>query len=248
MRQAALDNQIKTIPETGSLDLSSLLVAPPLKLIRLFVKSIDKIDQLCYSHSMNRGGFTRFVPVILFIAVVVLIIAAFVSIGRNIFGESTSSVDPGRTSLVNTGNDRSVRMTVRGRIISEEDHRSYRITISSRERTLVTYRGYLERPIERRELDNNSRAYEEFVHALDRYKFMHGSEGEGEITDLRGRCPTGSLYEFEVLNAGGVVKRLWTTTCRGEDGTSTATLKDIRNLFREQIPDSNATIRELKIK
>lgn len=197
---------------------------------------------------MNRGGFSRFIPVILFIAVVVLIIAAFISIGRSIFGGSDPVTDPGRTSLLNTGNDRSVRMTVRGPIVAEEEHRSYRITVSSSERIFATYRGYLERPIDTQELDNNSRAYEEFVYALDRYGMMNGNEGEGDAIDLRGRCARGSLYEFEVINAGGVVKRLWTTTCRGEDGNLDGEFKLIRNLFREQIPDSNSAIRALKIK
>ena len=118
---------------------------------------------------MNRDGFTRFIPVILFVAVVVLIVAAFISISRGIFGESEPVDDPGRTSLTNTGSDRSVRMTVRGPIIAEEEHRSYQISISPDKREFTSYQGYLDRPIDRQQLDNNSQAYEEFVYALDRY-------------------------------------------------------------------------------
>lgn len=197
---------------------------------------------------MNRGGFTRFIPVILFIAVVVLIIAAFVSIGRSIFGGSDPISDPGRTALTNTSNDRSVRMTARGAIVGEEDHRSYQITVSPRERVFVSYQGYLERPIDTVGLDNNSRAYEEFVYALDRMGMMNGKEGEGEATDLRGRCATGTLYEFEVINSGGVVKRLWASTCRGEDGPLTSNRNKTRDLFKDQIPEIRSLTRGLKIR
>lgn len=197
---------------------------------------------------MNRGGFARFIPVILFVAVVVLIIAAFISIGRNIFGDSEPVSDPGRTSLTSTGSDRSVRMTARGPIVAEEEHRSYQITVGPRERKFVSYRGYLERPLETVELDNNSRAYEEFVYALDRLGYMNGSEGEGEATDLRGRCASGTLYEFEVINAGGVVKRLWDSTCRKEEGTMEANRKEVTDAFRSQIPNIRDLTRGLKIR
>ena len=197
---------------------------------------------------MNRGGFSKFIPIILFVAVVVLIIAAFISIGRNIFGNDDPVSDPGRTSLTSTGSDRSVRMTARGAIVGEEDHRSYQISVSPRERKFVSYRGYLERPIETVELDNNTRAYEEFVYALDRMGYMNGQEGEGEATDLRGRCSSGTLYEFEVLNAGGVVKRLWTSTCRGDEPTFDASRKDVAEVFRAQIPDIRDLTRGLKIR
>lgn len=197
---------------------------------------------------MNRDGFTRFIPVILFVAVVVLIVAAFISISRGLFGESEPVDDPGRTSLTNTGSDRSVRMTVRGPIIAEEEHRSYQISISPDKREFTSYQGYLDRPIDRQQLDNNSQAYEEFVYALDRYGLMVGSEGENEDNDLRGRCPTGTLYEFETVNAGNVVKRLWSSSCRGDDATLQADRGDVTELFRDQIPEIRKLTRGLSLR
>lgn len=197
---------------------------------------------------MNRGGFSRFIPLILFVGVIVVVIAALISIGGRLFGSETSTNDPGETALVSMDVENSVRMTARGAIVSQEEHRSYQIEISPEQRSLVAYEGYLERPLEAVELGNNSRAYEEFVYALSRSELMRGNEGSEDEKDLRGRCPKGSVYVYETINASGVVKRLWTSTCRGESGTLKANHSSVRDLFLAQIPEGQDTIRPLRIR
>jgi hypothetical protein len=132
-----------------------------------------------------------------------------------------------------------VRMTVRGPIVADENFRSYRVTVDNNSRDLVTYSGYLDDTIGSKHLGNNTRAYEQFVHALDKANLTKGTPFEGEKDDTRGICATGEVYEFEIVEAGSVVKRLWTSTCKGSSGSLRASVKQVSDLFLEQIPDSD---------
>lgn len=199
---------------------------------------------------MNRGGLPKAIPVILIVVVIVVAIAAIASIGRNIFGGGPDEdiSDPGQTALVNTTSTYSVRMTVRGPIVADEDFRSYQISVSPNERRLTTYQGYLETELANMEYPNNIKAYEEFVYALDRANMMVGDVPEGEENDVRGICARDKLYEFEVLRGRTVVKKLWTSDCKGSRGSLTADVDQFDNLFRLQIPDSRTVIREANIR
>lgn len=199
---------------------------------------------------MYKGNSSRILPILLVLIVVAIAIAGLVSVGRMIFGgdqPSEGQVDVGRDSLLNTSVDRSVRMTVRGPIVAEEEFRSYQITVSPSSRRLVTYSGYLESPTETKQYSNNVEAYEQFVHALDKANMMNGDAFEGEKDDTRGICATGSVYEFEVLRADSSVKRLWTSTCRGSTGSFKASIEQVEGLFLEQIPDAQQVLKDLDI-
>lgn len=199
---------------------------------------------------MYKGNSSRILPILLVLIVVAIAIAGLVSLGRMIFGgdqTDPTQVDVGRDSLLNTSVDRSVRMTVRGPIVAEEEFRSYQVTVSPTSRQLVTYSGYLENTIETKQYGNNVKAYEEFVHALDKANMMNGQAFEGDKDDTRGICATGDVYEFEVLRGGESVKRLWTSTCRGSAGSFKASVAQVESLFLEQIPDSQDVLRNLDI-
>lgn len=199
---------------------------------------------------MYKGNSSRILPILLVLIVVAIAIAGLVSLGRMVFGgdqTDQTQVDVGRDSLLNTSVDRSVRMTVRGPIVAEEEFRSYQVTVSSTSRLLVTYSGYLENTIETKQYSNNVKAYEEFVHALDKANMMNGQAFEGDKDDTRGICATGDVYEFEVLRGGESVKRLWTSTCRGSAGSFKASVNQVEDLFLEQIPDSQDVLRNLDI-
>lgn len=196
---------------------------------------------------MKRGGTPRFIPIALFIIVVIIVIAVIVSIVRGFLGRDATElvVDPGEAALVNTSIDYSVRMTARGPIVSQEKARSYQIVVSPSSRSLVTYQGYMETVLKNTQLSNNSNAYEQFVYALSRAGLMEGKELKGDADDTRGVCAAGTLYEFETLNASGVVKRLWTTTCGDDKGSLKARRDIVRNLFIAQIPDASTTLSEI---
>ncbi len=188
---------------------------------------------------MNSSGAQRIIPIILVLIVTVVAVAALISVGRSIFGGPAEQVvNTGKESLLDTSIDRSVRMTVRGPIVGDDIFHSYTVTVTPTTRNLTTYQGYLQTQLEVSDLANNSKGYEQFVHALDRAKMMDASELEGDANDTRGICAQGTLYQYDVMQSTHVVKSLWTTSCsksRGSLGTNNQTLL---RLFRKQIPDA----------
>lgn len=194
---------------------------------------------------MQRNSNFRLLPLIITIIVIALAIAAIVSIGRAIFSGDSSSdeaaqVDQGREALLNTAGGRSVQMTVRGPIVADEEFQSYQVEVSNSERSITAYKGYLESRTNGTSLSNNTRAYEQFVYALDKANMMKGEEPETEAeNDLRGICASGYVYEYATVSSGNTVKSLWTSTCGGSKGTLDASREQLTNLFLGQIPNSS---------
>lgn len=198
---------------------------------------------------MYRGNSSRIVPIILVLIVIAIVIAALVSVGRAIFGgdTSTSEVNIGRDSLLDTSAGHSVRMTVRGPLVANEEFHSYQVNIDLSTRSMTTYQGYLDQPIASKSYGNNLKAYEQFVYALDKANLMKGDEFTGDKNDTRGICATGLVYEFEVINADSTVKRLWTSTCKGSPGSLKASVSQLTNLFLSQIPDQEKLLNKLDL-
>lgn len=198
---------------------------------------------------MNPSRSNQLMPVILIVIIVVVSVAAIVALARTLlFGgdDSTERVEqPEQNALVQTTSDRSVRMTIRGALTADEEFRSYQITISPSSRTMTTYAGYLERQIDTVRLDNNTRAYEEFVYALNREGMMEGDQLEGEENDRRGLCPSGKILEFETLQSSEPVKSLWTATCNGTKGSFQANSAQISDMFLAQIPQGPDLLRNI---
>jgi hypothetical protein len=191
---------------------------------------------------MSRGGISRVLPTILVIVVMVIAVVGLISAARNLFFDRPTETEIGSDDLLNTSLNRNVRMTVRGPIVADEEFRTYDITISPTSRDLVLYAGYRERELDSIRLNNNTRAYEEFVYALDRAELMEGREYDDERDDVRGICATGGLYEFEIRDGNHTLKRLWTSTCRRSTGTLRADRQHIQDLFLRQIPDQREVL------
>jgi len=204
---------------------------------------------------MARFRKSTILPVILIIVVIVIAIVTLVSLTRAIFFSgstktaSTESIiaDKSRDALLNTTLSHSVRATVRGPIVADEQFHSYQITIRPDSRNLTTYSGYLDKKIQEVALSNNVPGYEEFVYALDKSKLSEGKALTGDKNDLRGVCATGRVYEFEILDNNKAVKQLWTSTCSGSKGSLTASVPLLIRLFKGQIPDSEKLISALDL-
>lgn len=193
----------------------------------------------------------RIAPIALIIIIVAIAIAVIVSLARVMFFSdnqgSNQVVDVSREALLSTTVDRSVKMTVRGEIVADEQFKSYQITVSPSSRDFVAYQGYLERSVDSISLDNSIPAYEEFVHALDKAGLPRGKQLSDDKNDIRGVCATGRVYEFHIMNAGETVKHLWTSTCSGWKGSLIGEAKNYTDLFELQIPGAKDVIRKLKI-
>lgn len=194
---------------------------------------------------------SRILPTILVIIVIIIAIVALISLARALFFSSTptdtTQVDVTRAALLSTGPENSVRMTVRGPIVAEENFRSYQITVSANAREIQTFRGYLDTIIEQQTLGNNTAAYAEFVHALDLANFTKGTQFADDKNDVRGICATGRVYEYRILKKNEPVEMLWTSTCNGSPGSLKASADQLTNLFTGQIPDASRMIRGLSL-
>jgi len=194
----------------------------------------------------------RILPVILVIVIIIVATVALISLARAVFFSGSSSsepaaIDTSRQALLSTAADRSVRMTVRGPIVADEEFQSYQISVSPNSRNLTTYKGYLDSVVDQNNLGNNTAAYEQFVYALDKANLSKGTALEGDKDDIRGVCATGRVYEFDIMNAGSEVKHLWTSTCRGSSGSLNASVEQLKELFTNQIPNATATIRKVNL-
>ena len=191
----------------------------------------------------------RIIPVAFILIIAALAIAALLSMARAIFFpdavSNLNNVKTGHDSLISTTDGRSVKMTVRGPIVVEEDARSYEIIVSPEDRRMLTYQGYLQTILEKIDLPNNIPAYQEFVYALDEAGMMNNSELKGDYNDKRGVCAKGYLYRFGIYNDGKIVKELWTTSCADARGSLGVKSLAIRKLFNYQIPESKKIIDKL---
>lgn len=193
---------------------------------------------------MYRSNDNRIFPMILIAVVVIALVAGLVTVGRYLLSsnsgdeETQSQQQKASDELTTVDGNRSVRMTIRGPLVAEEEFRTYRISVSPESRVYVKYSGYLDKELDRKSYDNNTRAYEQLVHALDKAAMTSdGKYTEEEAGDLRGICATGRVYEFEILTGSNVLHRYWTSTCKGSPGTFGANVQQVGGLFRTQIPD-----------
>ena len=194
---------------------------------------------------------SRILPTILTIVVIVVVIAGIVALARFLFTGSTdpsqSALDTSQQDLLNTSDGRSVSMTVRGPIVADEDFRSYRITVSPTSRQFEAFSGYLDAITDQQTRSNNTAAYSQFVHALDKANMAKGTPFEGDKNNVLGICATGRVYEFNILDAGDVDEMLWTSTCGGSPGSLDASATQLSKLFINQIPDGSNITNSLKL-
>ena len=183
-------------------------------------------------------------PIIIVIIVIALIVAAIVTVVRMAMnggsgeGQTNTKNATLQESVLNREASRSVRWTVRGPIVADENFRSYQITVTPNSRTFVTYSGYLEQVMDTKKYDNNTKAYEEFVYALDKANI--GATRDAKDEEFRGVCATkGVAYMFETLNNNEVDNTVWSSSCKDSAGTMGADPLKVQALFVNQIPDFN---------
>ena len=193
---------------------------------------------------MYRSSSSKVFPIIILIVVVVALIAGLVTLGRYMFSSGTGDkegqtiTETANERLLTVTADRSVRMTIRGPIVANENFKSYRLTISPSSREYRVYTGYLEKVDHKESLDNNTQAYEQFVNALNKAAMTKpGKQAQVEDRSLLGICATGHVYEFEILNGETVDNHFWTSDCKGSPGTFGANLSQVMNLFSRQLPN-----------
>ncbi|MGV9002092.1 MAG: hypothetical protein ACOH18_04030 [Candidatus Saccharimonadaceae bacterium] len=184
---------------------------------------------------------SRILPTILTIVIIIIAIAGLVALARFVFTGSTSksqpTVDVSQQQLLDTSDGHAVSMIVRGPIVANEDFRSYSVTVSAVSREFQSYTGYLDTVTNQQTFTNNTAAYDQFVHALDKANMVAGKPFEGDKNNVLGVCATGKVYQFSLLNNGTTEKMLWTSTCSGSVGSLKGSATQLSSLFLNQIPN-----------
>lgn len=192
---------------------------------------------------MYKGNRSKLFPIIVIIVIIAIVVFGVVSLIRFFLGGSSTETDKTDTStvsskLLDTSTSRSVQMIVRGPIVSDENFRSFQVTISPQNRSIIAWRGYDKtHVVAEKTYANDSEAYTQFVNALSYAGFTKTNTITSDDTD--GLCANGKVYNFAIMDAGSSVDNRWTTNCgvRGSFGGSGA---PIRQLFLNQIPDAEA--------
>jgi hypothetical protein len=180
-----------------------------------------------------------------FLASLALIVLVFVLVLRGFSGDSTTKDRTPLSEYANT--DALVRLTVDGRIVSEQEHRAYQITVGRSEVRVETLKGYEYETLETRTYENNQESFNNFLRALDLAGYTRGIE-DGDNRDERGVCAEGYRYVYEILSGTSEVQRFWATSCKGF-GTFKGSAPAVKLLFDKQVPtiDRNKTIGRLQL-
>ena len=131
-------------------------------------------------------------------------------------------------------NNAQVRYTTEGPINASEDHRSVQISVSPTSRTINIIAGYQGQVIASQTYPNDTKAYGDFLEALNKVKFTVERPVAVGISS-QSICPLGNRTHFEIIENAKDVMNLWTASCTtGSFGGNASTT---RSLFKLQIPD-----------
>ena len=178
--------------------------------------------------------------------VVILLGWGLISIARGLFNSSSS----GDTALQNSddiviNSIETARFTVSGPIVATEEHRSYTVEVNDRIVTITLYSDYGQKQIARRSYPNNDAAFQEFMEALDKAEVLQrrsGTDSEDDF-DYEGACPTGRRY---IIQLNDDVTR-WSSSCSNALGTAGGSVRTIRRLFNEQVPDISDVLKGTRL-
>lgn len=121
-----------------------------------------------------------------------------------------------------------------GQLVGEERRRAIRITVSQDERKVEVLAGYDSDVTSSQIFPNTPSAYNNFLSGIERAGFI--SSRKTNIVDEQGVCPTGSRFNYNVLDYGEEVVHLWGSSCNKGHGTFAGNAALIARLFQEQIP------------
>ena len=167
------------------------------------------------------------------IGLVILLIFVLATGGGN---DDASKVPATKKLLQEYANtDATVRMTVSGPIVAEQNHRETRISVTRDSATIESIVGYQGNVVDSETNPNTREGFVSFLRALDRAGFTNGNTDRA-LRDERGYCAAGKRYIFELIEGGRTVQRFWTTSCTGTE-TYLGNLSATGDLFTKQIPN-----------
>lgn len=195
---------------------------------------------------MKGEGLTGRGLIIASVVFILIVGAIFFAITQTFFS-GNEPVD-NRANVTDIYDGRSVRMTVEGPVVGDDARESYRIEISTDERTIESLRGYQTAVLNAQTFANNRPAYTEFVYAISRAGFDERRNISEAAADERGVCPSGRVYSFELLDNGRSLSRAWATSCNDTKGTLGGNASALKKLFDAQITDRSRILSDIRLR
>jgi hypothetical protein len=178
--------------------------------------------------------------------IIATILAVVLILGRNDTPEQPGQTGTQAVSLYDKAKDGgTVRYTIEGQLVGEDERRAVRITISSGIRKVEVLRGYNESVVKTQTFSNTSAGFEEFLKALEVAGFSRKRTYEPE--DERGVCPLGRRYIYEFEKSGEDPVKTWSTSCSEKQGTFGGGAVTVRKLFQNQIPDYTKFVKDVEL-
>ena len=199
---------------------------------------------------MYKGNRSRFFPIVVVIVIIAIVVFGLVSLVRFLFNGNNAAQTTDKTNglsskLLNTGDEQSVSMTVRGPIVADENFRSFEIVISPSSRTITAWKGYDKQDVlSTKQYSNDTASYTQFVNALGYAGYTKSNKVSSN--DTKGLCANGKVYNFEIMSGSNVTDDRWTTNC-GVKGSFNGDGPSVRQLFLDQIPDANSVTSKINL-
>lgn len=151
-------------------------------------------------------------------------------------GGDGAEQQPQRIDLNRYANtDATVQLIVDGRVVANQQHRSYQISVNRAATSMQVFSGYENAVTGERTTPNNQEAYTNFIRSISRLGFTDVNTGGPK--DERGYCPTGERYIIRLTENNREIYRAWTTSCGASQGNFNGDMGTIRVLFRQQVPE-----------
>jgi hypothetical protein len=179
---------------------------------------------------MESRGIRYFIG---FVIVVALIVFLFVII----FGGSDNKTKVANSSRVLSSyatSSSEVKMTIDGPTNASADHRQVVVHVDQNQVLFQEKHGYDGDVAKSQNFANSPGSYQAFLRSLEHANFTKGDASHMNA-DERGYCPLGSRYIFELIDAGKIVQRYWTTSCGSPKTFLGDTALNIE-LFQKQVP------------
>lgn len=188
--------------------------------------------------------------VIILLAVVLAVFAVvwMANLARRSFSSDGADAARDAETIVLTDYDTSssrVRLLYDGAVISREEHRALRITVSADQRVIEILRGYDGDALKRKTYPNTLAAYQTFIRAIN-YEGFSSAQNNKLGDDERGICPAGRRTVTELFEDGDSILRLWSATCSRKLGTLSGDSPALLLLFKNQIPDYSELTRGIR--
>jgi hypothetical protein len=166
---------------------------------------------------------------------VIVVILLIVSILKG-SGSSTpaSALSTTYNLLEPTATDTTLRVTIQGPTVADENHVAVRYTISKNSRVVESLKGYKNTVDKSQSLPNSAESYRELLNALSSSRLSRRRDTSAVFATS---CSSGNRYTYELFTGSNKHIDTWTSNCDPKLGTFAGDLSSANQLVRTQFPN-----------